>query len=357
MAKHREETQRSAEKRGPSAQWRGRNIGEASRQTNQLDHAEIVSGRWLVKALLSVLVLAGFGLYLTICLLFYQGQWQFTFFPPRRPEPSVASVKAESGLPIANVHFDTTEEGVAQLDGWWIPAAVSRPAENAGPQSSVLSESIPSAPLASMVLLYCSDGHTDLPENIGTLTALHAMGINIFAFDYRGFGASQHGHPTQSKAYADGAAALSYLTGMRHLNSSRVIVYGTGVGSAVAASVAQQSQNIAGLILENPQPSFAAEVKREQHIHVLPMWLIFRDRFDISSIVPLLRMPKLILVTPAMPEYVSGGEKIYAAAAAPKQKVQIDAQPGTPAYTQAKWSEAIRNFLNQLASRSATAPN
>ena len=52
------------------------------------------------------------------------------------------------------------------------------------------------------------NGHTDLPGNVDALKALHALGVNVFAFDYQGFGKSQVGHPSQQKAYANGVAAL-----------------------------------------------------------------------------------------------------------------------------------------------------
>lgn len=306
--------------------------------SNQLGHAEVVSGRWLVKAILVVLAIAGVALYLTVCLLFYQGQWQFTFFPPKQISPSSASVAAKSGLPITDVRFDTTEEGVARLDGWWVPAAAEGPSSN---QATALS---------NMVVLFCTNGHTGLADNVDALLAFHALGVNVFAFDYQGFGKSQSGHPSQQRAYANGAAALDYLTGLRHISPDHVVIYGARLGAAVAAHVAQSSPNIAGLILEDPQPSLAKEVKQEQHIHLLPMWLVFQDRFDISEIVPSLKIPKLVLSTHAMRQYASGATQVYREASAPKQKVTIENQP---AYLQPTWRTAVGNFLNTLANKPA----
>ncbi|MDR5729046.1 MAG: alpha/beta fold hydrolase [Terriglobia bacterium] len=310
---------------------------------NQLNSAEVVSGRWLVKAILIVLALAGIALYLTVCLLFYQGQWQFTFFPVQETTANLASAAAKSGLPITNVRFDTTEQGVEQLDGWWIPA---------GSAGHTPSPSLSPA-VSEMVLLFCPNGRTDLPENVAAFQAFHALGIPVFAFDYRGFGASQPVHPSQQKAYADGIAALNYLTGMRHIPADRIVVYGEGVGAAVATTVAQQSPTIAGIILENPQPSFTQEVKREQHIHLLPMWLVFQDRFEIAHIVPTLKMPKLILITSTLPEYPSGAAKIYDEAIPPKRSSQIDTPRGVPPFTQPQWRTAVGNFLNTVATPSA----
>ncbi len=332
----------------------------------QLDKIEDVSGRWLVKAMLATILAAGIALYLTVCLLFYQGQWQFVFSPHRTPHAagrdwlssswakrtgpapkpntaplSAASIASSSGLPISDHKFDYTEEGVARLDGWWIPAGNTAVEHN----SSGARQEARSA----IVLLFCPDGRSDLPDNVAAFRAFHALGVSVFAFDYRGFGTSQPGHPSQQKAYEDGVAALRYLTDTLHIDPRRIVIYGAELGSAVAAQVAQQSPQIAGVILENPQPSLTKQVRREQHIHVLPMWLIFPDRFDISRIVPSLKMPKLVIATPAEPEYEAGAVAVYNEAAKPKEKLRVEA---TPLYSQSAWQQAMQRFLNAAATQS-----
>lgn len=341
MARTPEDLHRSNNQPRTASGQQTRNMPTLDDSSSQLDHAEVVSGRWLVKAILIVLAVAGVALYLTVCLLFYQGQWQFTFFPPKTIQPSVATVAANSGLPITDVRFDTTEEGVERLDGWWIPSPS------------------PVAPLSHFVVLYCPNGHTDLPDNVEALKAFHALGVNVFAFNYQGFGNSQAGHPSQQKAYANGVAALTYLTGLRHIPADHVVLYGARLGSAVAAHVAQTSPQIAGLILEDPQPSLTQEVKREQHIHLLPMWLVFQDRFDITGIMPSLKMPKLILSTPAMRPYASGTAQVFHDATAPKQQAAITESSNQPIYALPEWRTAVGNFLrslsNQLSDQTAPA--
>lgn len=336
VAKYPEDLHRSNKKPRTARDTRDGSVTAHEHSTNQLGHAEVVSGRWLVKAILIVLAAAGIALYLTICLLFYQGQWQFTFSPPKIMQLNAATVSANSRLAIDDVRFDTTEEGVQRLDGWWIPADTA---------------SSPAAPLSQLVVLFCPNGHTDLPDNVEAFKVLHSIGVNVFAFDYQGFGNSQAGHPSQQKAYTNGVVALNYLTGLRHIPADHVVVYGARLGAAVAAHVAQTSPNIAGLILEDPQPSLTQEVKREQHIHLLPMWLVFQDRFDVSGILPSLKMPKLILSTPAMRPYASGTAQVYSHAAAPKQQAAIVDTSNQPVYAQTQWRTTVGNFLHSLANR------
>ena len=313
--------------------------------------------------MLATMVAAAIALYLTVCLLFYQGQWQFVFFPPRDAahrkalhiDPfagswmrrvaqarsaapmSAAAAAASSGLPIHDRPFDTTQEGVNQLDGWWIPAA----ANQNGLQS----------PANGLVLLFFPNGRSDLPQNIPAFGAFHALGISVFAFDYRGFGGSAGTHPSEQKAYADGLAAVQYLIGTRHVEPGRIVVYGAEVGAAVAVHAARQFPGIAGLILENPQPSMAKEVRREQHIFLLPMWLVFSHRFDVTDVVPSLKMPKLVIATPGEPEYVAGAAAVYQEATLPKQTASVPVG-GEALYESAAWRAAVTVFLESLMVRS-----
>lgn len=294
----------------------------------------MVSGRWLVRAIVGCLIAAGIALYLSVCLLFYQGQWQFVFSTHPQKAPNVAEIAKSSQLPIENVPFDYTEEGQARLDGWWIPA------ENSPIQDR------------SMVVLFFPNGRKTLPENIDALRGLHSLGVSVFAFDYRGTGESQAGHPSQEKSYRDGVAALRYLTGMKNIPLGRIVLYGAETGSAIAAHTAAQFPAIAGLILEDPQPSLTKQVKREQHIHLLPMWLVFTENFNIAGIIPRLKMPKLVIGTSEKPEYFMGAATIYDQAIAPKQKIRIAADASKSIYSQTIWQQTMQTFLNSLPNRS-----
>src|ERR1700712_5735941 len=79
---------------------------------------EVVDPRWLLTAAAVTIVAALFCAYLTLCLLFYQGQWQFPLHPTR----SVATTPAALGLPFQPVHFGVDATGTPQLSGWLIPS-------------------------------------------------------------------------------------------------------------------------------------------------------------------------------------------------------------------------------------------
>lgn len=312
------------------------------------DPAETVSGRWLVRAILLTLLFAAAALYCTVCLLFYQGQWQFIFFPPKQTAnrlQAVRKIATRSGLPITDVRFDYTEEGMAQLNGWWVPAT-ARSAANGGAASTRTGD------LSSKVVLFCPNGRTTLSDNVAALQAFHRLGVSVFAFDYQGFGASQQGHPSQEKAYADGDAALRYLISTRHIDSRQVVIYGEAVGAAVAVHTALASAPIGGIILANPRPSYLQEVKREQHVHVLPLWLIFPDRLEIDRQIAKLSIPKLILLIAPTRQSLSwkaqDAQTVYQHAALPRSMEIIPTAPGTSEYAQPQWQQAIQNFVAGL---------
>src|ERR1700685_4344566 len=78
-----------------------------------------IDPRWLLKMLGLVIVTALFCGYLTLCGLFYQGQWQFVL----HPDTTAKTTPATANLPFQDVNFDFTETGQPQLHGWWIPAS------------------------------------------------------------------------------------------------------------------------------------------------------------------------------------------------------------------------------------------
>jgi len=79
------------------------------------------------------------------------------------------------------------------------------------------------------------------------LYELQALGYNVFAFDYRGFGRNG-GQPSESGVYQDALAAYRYLTQERRIPASRIILAGRSLGSAVAVELSTRVSS-AGLLL------------------------------------------------------------------------------------------------------------
>jgi len=241
----------------------------------------LVSGSWLLRAVLVVVGCAAVSAYLTLCLLFYQGQWQVVFHPSR----TIAATPASAGVKFDDVRFDYTGTGVAQLAGWWIPAEAG-------------------ASHADQTILFLHDGRGSLSDIVPKVKSLHALGVNVFTFDYRGFGQSMSIHPSEQRVYEDADAAWTYLTDIRHLDPKSIVLYGTGLGATIAAEAAIRHREAAGLVLENPAPPALSLIQADERTHSLPIQWLFRDRFEIA--------PKLqtlgIELSPATAKIVTEGK-------------------------------------------------
>ncbi len=220
---------------------------------------ELISGRWLLRAASLVVVLAFLCAYLTLCLLFYQGQWQVVFQPSR----AVTSTPAALGLKYDEIRFDTTGSGDAQLTGWWIPAEIG-------------------ALHADRTLLFLHDRRGSISDTTTQLRTLHSLGVNIFAFDYRGFGRSIDTHPSEARVYEDADAAWNYLTDIRHVDPRSIFFYGVGIGATIAAESALRHPQAAALVLENPAPPALSLIAADARTSLLPVRWLFRDRFEIG---------------------------------------------------------------------------
>lgn len=231
----------------------------------------MVSGRWLLIAFLITMAAAAACVYGSLCLLFYQGQWQMLFHPSR----SVAATPASAGLAWEEVHFHATETGTPQLDGWWVSAAAG-------------------ARYASDTVLYLHDGQGSLADTVPAIATLHTVGINVFAFDYRGFGRSAGRHPTERLAQADAVAAWTYLTEMRHIPGNRIVVFGEGTGATFAAALGAEFAP-AAVVLEDPNLPARQIFDKDARARILPLWLLQNEWLDPTSDLEKAHVPRLFL--------------------------------------------------------------
>ncbi len=183
------------------------------------------------------------------------------------------------------------------------------------------------------------------------------LGVNLFAYDYRGFGASE-GNPSEAGVYADAAAAYRYLTDSLHVPPSRIVLFGHSLGTGVTIELARHV-SAAGLIVED---AYTSVVDRGQEVFpVLPIRLIARSRFASIDKVGALRLPKLFLHARndgTIP--IEHGRKLFAAAAEPKEFVELNAGHAD-AYTadRVRYYGAIDAFIRGVTASSpvvTTAP-
>ena len=283
-----------------------------------------VSARWVLIAGSIAVVGAGLCAWLTLCLLFWQGSWQLLY----HPASAIARTPASVGVAFEPVAFATTEPGEPRLKGWWIPAASN-------------------ATYSRFTVLYLHGQTGNLGDTVDALAALHTLGVNVLAFDYRAYGQSQFAHPSEANLRQDADWALAYLTGTRHLPAGSIIVDGEALGANLALEVAAAHPELAGVVLEAPLRSPADAIFRDPRAHLVPARLLVSDRYDADKAAAALRIPSLWLATPPAPHAMAssanpagydrvGGSKMLV-------WVALNAQP--------ERSDAFRRWLDELPGR------
>lgn len=214
-----------------------------------------------------------------------------TVLTERRPAPPFEQV---DGIPV--------EGGGPSARAWLMPA----PGGGAG------------APW--VIYLHGNDANISTRLNILHYERLRALGVNVMAPEYRGFGGLP-GVPTEQSLSEDARAAYDYLRGRKHIDAARIVVYGWSLGSAVAVTLASGVEEGA-VILEGAPASVVAI--GQQRYPMFPVRLIIRNPFESILRVGAIHAPMLFLhsredlVIP-----IEEGRKLFDAARAPKQWVEV----------------------------------
>jgi pimeloyl-ACP methyl ester carboxylesterase len=285
---------------------------------------ETIDPIWLLKALAAVIVLAFICGYLALCLLFYQGQWQLVLHPVR----TATAPQSIDGTSFQIVHFAPDDSAIPQLTGWWIP-------------------SDPGGHYHNTTVLFLPAGDGSLADSIPTLAVLHTLGINVFAFDYRGYGQSANVRPNQRKMTEDAASAWQYLTQSRAVPARQIVPYGTGTGTSLAAQLAIDHPEIPALILDSPRADLLASVRRDSRSRFVPVKLLFHEDFPLAKTLEALRTPKLLLS-----ESTTSDQPPAAFRTASDPKITVEFKAATKALE----GQTFTRFLDQYLPQSVPSP-
>jgi len=287
-----------------------------------------VSGRWLLMAAGATLAAAAACAWLTLCFLYWQGSWQLLY----HPTSAVARTPASAGVAFDPVAFAATEDGEPLIKGWWIPAAAN-------------------APHGQYTVLYLHGQTGNLGDSVDGLAALHAVGVNILAFDYRGYGQSLFAHPSEARWRQDAEWALEYLTATRHVPAGAIMVDGSALGANLALEIAAAHPELAGVALESPLASPADAIFNDPRSRLVPAHLLVRDRFNTDQGAAALRVPSLWLIAPSGAKGVLGSSEHpagYDRIAAPKMLVWLRPVPEPNQQFEEAWSR----WLDDLPGKS-----
>ena len=272
--------------------------------------------------------------YTAVCLFLFFQQTRFIFFPSRdiQTTPEFFNLRyVEVVVPVV-----TDNGAVERIHGWWIPADQPN----------------------AKVLLYLHGNGFNIGANVAHAYRFHQMGFSVLLIDYRGYGLSEGGFPTEAGVYQDAAAAWNYLVKERKIPPHQIFLYGHSLGGAIAIDLAVQHPDAAGLIVEGSFTSIRQIVEHQNSFRMFPVDLILTSRFDSISKVRSLSVPVLFIHGAAdlqVPAFMS--EQLFAAAPEPKYLVLFPegGHNNVAEVAGSQYFQAVQKFIHRLNQPSAPA--
>jgi alpha-beta hydrolase superfamily lysophospholipase len=250
----------------------------------------------------------------------HQRKW--IFMPGRREDEA----SEQQGLELQDqwieyVACDTAEP--VQLNAWWLGQARH------------------DAP----VMLYLHGARFDLHGSLHRIQGLHALGFSVLGIDYRGFGKSTAGLPSERMACEDARAAWAWLA--RSHPHARRFIYGHSLGGAIAVQLASEVEDSAGLIVEGTFTSIP-EVLATTSWGWLPLAPFITERFDSAACMPRVRTP-LLVIHGSEDETIHPdlGRALFESATAPKRFLLVEggSHHDTHVVGHAQYREAMRELF------------
>ncbi|MDO9115017.1 MAG: alpha/beta fold hydrolase [Polaromonas sp.] len=274
--------------------------------------------RWRAGVVLAALALAA---VLGGCAALDEQQRKWIFQPGDRTWWGGAA--AAEGMDDVWIAFNSPAEGNAvRLHGLWLPQ----------PRAD--------AP----VLLYLHGARWDVRGSAPRMRRMHELGFAVLGIDYRGFGRSSAGLPSETLAGEDARAAWNWLA--RQRPGVPRYVFGHSLGGALAVQLAAAVPDEAGLIVENSFPSIA-DVVRTFKWGWLPVAPLITQRLDAGARIADVGTPVLVvhgsednLIRPEL------GRELFERAREPKRFMLVEG--GTHHSTNAVGQAQYRDVLAEL---------
>lgn len=234
------------------------------------------------------------------------------------------------------LHYETVihyaEDGTA-LVSWFIPAQGEGIAQAKGS------------------IVYLHGNAQNISYHLSNVSWLVAKGYNLFLLDYREYGGSE-GLAKIPEVFLDAHSAMRWLVDNRPLNEP-LFMLGQSMGASIAAVTMGSSEDksrFAGLILDAGFASFPGvavdAMTRRWFLYplALPALTISND-YDPEDFIGNINMPLLTFHSRddrVVPFYL--GEKLFAAAEAPKQLVETRG-PHTQTFASLQNRQILLDFL------------
>jgi len=154
------------------------------------------------------------------------------------PTADVYSTPRDYGLAFEQVEF-RSKDGT-RLAGWFIPAVGG----------------------AGGTVVHCHGNAENMTSHWQFARFLPGRGLNLFVFDYRGYGESE-GRPTRRGTVEDAQAAVDYVCGRNDVDAGRVALFGQSLGGSIATVVAARDKRVRGLVIDSAFSSYRGEAAHQ----------------------------------------------------------------------------------------------
>ena len=249
-------------------------------------------------------------------------QREWIFQPSDR---SWGGAPSTEGMQDVWIEFTSDASGKAErLHGLWLPHTQA------------------SAP----VVLYLHGARWNVAGSSGRIRRMQELGFSVLAIDYRGFGRSSAGLPSEATAAEDARAAWNWLA-EQHPDKPRYI-FGHSLGGAIAIDLARQVPDEKGTIVEGTFTSIRDVVSTFKW-GWLPVSPLITQRFESIRKVADIGSPLLVvhgsddsLIRPTL------GRQLYEAAREPKQFVLVEggSHHNTNSVGQRQYREAVASLFH-----------
>jgi len=223
-------------------------------------------------------------------------------------------------LPFEEV-FLVTADG-KNLHGWFVPGDKAR-----------------------YTVLFLHGNGGNISHRLEKIALLHNLNLNVFIFDYRGYGKST-GSPSEAGLYKDADSAYEYLVKKKNIPQDNIILYGESLGGAVAIDLALR-KNIKALITED---AFSSVRDMARVVYPFIPSFIISNKFD--SVSKIKNVPSRKLIIHSIDDEIVPfrlGEKLYNEAAHPKEFLKLRGAHNTAFLDSEKaFAEGIESFLKDL---------
>jgi alpha-beta hydrolase superfamily lysophospholipase len=219
----------------------------------------------------------------------------------------------------------------ARLHGLWMPAAQEK--------------------ADTPVLLYLHGARWNVSGSAPRIRRMQELGFSVLAIDYRGFGKSSPGLPSEDSANEDARSAWAWLAAQYPTRPR--YVFGHSLGGAIAIDLASHVEDEQGVIVEGTFTSIA-DVAGTTKWGWLPLTPLITQRFESVRKVRDIHSP-LLVVHGADDSTIRSdlGRRLYDAATGRKRFVLVEGGShfSTMSVGFAQYREALAQFFSLAASQ------